>query len=309
MNSALSWQKQREFGGRIGFKLALMCYRFLGKPSAKLICRFCAKLFVILNRRNSNESLKLLSLTLKRKANLKDLERHYLEFAYCIKLAVDAWIDPDSDSNVDFSGLSSLKQGVDSSVQSFSDSKGIVCLSAHFGPLEQARVLSRRHPFLKLTALVYSANSSTFRSALTRLNPLHSSQIIALESVGPSTLIEIEEHLKNGGALGMLADRLTPSSPDRFIALEFLGATAHFPEGPFLLAYLLKCPVYFMLPIYHLETDRTTFVSTELKYDRALKRRQAILQLASSYVAELEKVALKYPYQLFNFFDMWPTSS
>jgi predicted LPLAT superfamily acyltransferase len=93
----------------------------------------------------------------------------------------------------------------------------------------------------------------------------------------------------------------------RVSAVEFLGDIAPFPQGPFILAGLLKCPVYLMFCLkqqaqYHLYVER---FNKDLKFHERKARQQNLQTAVQEYAARLEYYCTKAPLQWFNFFPFW----
>ena len=110
----------------------------------------------------------------------------------------------------------------------------------------------------------------------------------------------------SGEWIAMVADRTSTSHTQRSVQCEFLGDPAHFPEGPFILASLLDCPVYFLFCLkekgeygVHLEK-----LADKLELPRAT-RDDALRQVVERYAGVLEQQCLAFPYQWYNFFDFW----
>ena len=108
--------------------------------------------------------------------------------------------------------------------------------------------------------------------------------------------------------VGILADRLldTECSPSDRREFPFLGRPAAFPVGPFRMAALLKRPVILMLGIY-LGENRYRLVFEEL-YDFSLmttNRQAGVEEAMRRYVQRLEHYSRAYPFNWFNFFDVW----
>jgi len=106
--------------------------------------------------------------------------------------------------------------------------------------------------------------------------------------------------------IAMVADRTSIARSARSISCDFLGKTAQFPEGPFIVASLLSCPVYFL---FCLKKDGKYEVYLEkladpLELPRAT-RQEGIEEVVMKYAGLLEKHCLTFPYQWYNFFDFW----
>lgn len=86
----------------------------------------------------------------------------------------------------------------------------------------------------------------------------------------------------------------------------FMGQPAPFPQGPFILASILACPVVL---IFALRQHRKLTVHCEpfanpLTLPRG-ERQQALQEAVDRYAQRLEHYALQAPLDWFNFFDFW----
>ena len=78
------------------------------------------------------------------------------------------------------------------------------------------------------------------------------------------------------------------------------------PQGAFILAGLLKCPVYLMFCLkldekYHIYIE---LFSEKIAFHRK-QRNQMINEAVQQYAARLEHYCMKAPLQWFNFFPFW----
>lgn len=104
----------------------------------------------------------------------------------------------------------------------------------------------------------------------------------------------------------MVGDRTSVAHAGRSISCEFLGHPAQFAEGPFILASLLDCPVYFLFCLkkagrYEVYLEK---VADKLELPRAT-RKEDLERVIRRYAALLEEQCLAFPYQWYNFFDFW----
>ena len=91
------------------------------------------------------------------------------------------------------------------------------------------------------------------------------------------------------------------------LTAEFLGDLAPLPQGPFILAGLLKCPVYLMFCLkqqtqYHIYAE---LFKEDLKFNDRKARQQNLQATIQEYAARLEYYCTKAPLQWFNFFPFW----
>jgi predicted LPLAT superfamily acyltransferase len=92
----------------------------------------------------------------------------------------------------------------------------------------------------------------------------------------------------------------------RTVAVDFLGAPAHFPIGPWVLANALKCQVIFFTTVHEGDSYRVTFerLAERIELPRG-RREEALKAYVSLYAKKLEEICRASPYDWFNFFPFW----
>ncbi len=185
--------------------------------------------------------------------------------------------------------------------------QGAVILTSHLGNMEMTRGLMTDIEFIKLNALVYNRNAAHINDIIRRNNPRAGSDIIDIADFGPQTALVLDNKIRQAEFIAIAADRTPPGQPSRLLPARFLGEPALFPAGPFIVASLLHCPVYFMSCIKH----EDGIYDLEVKHfaERiTLSRKRREKDLAGwiqRYANELETLALRAPLQWFNFYDFW----
>ena len=183
------------------------------------------------------------------------------------------------------------------------EDKGFLLASAHFGSFEALRVLGISERSLPLKTLMYMENAEQLNELLADVNPDVTESVIPLGK--PGSILEVKEWVGQGGIVGILADRITQG--EKLTRVDFLGAPADFPLGPWLLSAMLEAPVMLCFAVYrggghydiHFEplTDGTGA-------DR--DGRQATAErLAALYADRLAHYCREAPYNWFNFYDFW----
>ena len=178
--------------------------------------------------------------------------------------------------------------------------EGFVQLSAHIGNYEIAgytlAVEGKR-----FNALVFAGEKA---SVMRNRNKMFTGTNISMIAIQPdmSHLFEIDKALTDGGIVSMPADRINGSK--KCIELDFLGAKAKFPLGPFSVATMRGLDVLAVNVMKDSLTSYKIYV-TPLAYDKEATRQEQIKQLSSAYVAELEKRVRQYPEQWYNYFEFW----
>lgn len=178
--------------------------------------------------------------------------------------------------------------------------KGYVQLSAHVGNYEIAgyTLVARNNRF---NALVFGGEKATVMAGRSKLFADTNIRMIPVCEDG-SHLFVLNEALANNEIVSMPADRVFGSP--RTIKIDFLGAQAEFPLGPFSVATMRGLDV---LAVNVVKTSARAYkiVVEPLLYDHNAPKKEQQRQLAQSYVSCLEKVVKQYPEQWYNYFEFW----
>lgn len=194
------------------------------------------------------------------------------------------------------------------------EGKGCVALVSHVGSAEELRSLSRAlqeefvHKEVPIICIVDFDITEGFNSMLKRLNPDSQLNLMSIKSIGPESMIQLQEVIDAGGIVVIAGDRVA----DRNIELEFFGEAAEFPFGAFYLASLLEAPAFFVTCVRRKDfgLKRSYMVLVEknparLREDSRKARREFAYETAANYARNLESVVKRHPYQWFNFFAFW----
>lgn len=175
-----------------------------------------------------------------------------------------------------------------------------VIFSSHIGCYELAGYTfdSGNKPF---NALVYLGEKATVMENRDRMFTGNHIRMIPVKK-DMSHLFRIEQALADGEIVSLPADRLFGSP--RHVTLDFLGAPANFPAGPFSVAAMRGVDCITINVMKTSFTGYTAFVH-ELHYDKAAPRKEQVRQLAEDYVAELEKTVRRFPAQWYNYYEFW----
>ena len=173
--------------------------------------------------------------------------------------------------------------------------------NAHMGSYEMAGYffVAQQKPF---NNVIYGAETATIMKYRTAIFARTHIRLIPVEA-DFSHIFAINRAIQNGEIISIAADRNNGS--DRALLVDFLGAPAYFPLGPFALALQRELPTMVLLVLrdgykrYRLIAKRLPLPSP------TLPRAERLQKLANSYVQVLEQVLQRYPEQWFNFFDIW----
>jgi predicted LPLAT superfamily acyltransferase len=192
-------------------------------------------------------------------------------------------------------------------LESLEAKKGGVLVTAHMGCLEVCRLAAERKNGPKLNVLVHTRNAERFNSVLKRLSPDSQVTLLQVTDFSPATAAMLSEKVEAGEFVVITADRVPLSdSSGRTVPAPFLGATAWFPIGPWILASALKCQVILFSVNREDDSDRVRFekLTDQVELPRG-RREEAAAKYVTVYAQKLEQLCRESPYDWFNFFPFW----
>ena len=184
--------------------------------------------------------------------------------------------------------------------------RGQMLVGAHLGNLEVCRALAELGEKITLNVLVHTRHAEHFNRLLGEAGATHV-RLIQVSELNPGVMLQLSQRLENGEWLAIAGDRV-PLHGGRNVEVDFLGHPAAFPQGPWLLAGLLKCPVNLMFCLKHEGRYRVILEPfTDAVLWRRSDREQVIAHWATRYAERLGHYCLEAPQQWFNFYPFWKT--
>jgi predicted LPLAT superfamily acyltransferase len=306
------WSGMKERGSYWGIKLLVESYRFGGHWLCRAIMYPVICYFFLTGKVTREASLDFLRRVqmlepqhpkLNQPVGWRDSLNHFLAFGNAALDRIDAWCDRIQLSQVDFPDRQVLADQLESG-------KGAVLLVSHLGNLELCRAISIHQRKVKVNVMVLTSHAENFNKVLKQLNPDSTLNLIQVTELNPATSMLLQQKIEAGELVVIAGDRTSSNTQGRVIYAPFMGQDAAFPQGPFILAGLLDCPVFLMFCLreqgryrVHLEHFAET-----LKGPRA-GRMDRLQQAVNRYSERLEYFARREPLQWFNFFDFWRKDS
>ena len=182
--------------------------------------------------------------------------------------------------------------------------RGQILIGAHLGNLEVCRALAERGGQCRLNVLVHTRHAENFNRLMHEAGATHLN-LIQVSELDAATMLRLHACIEKGEWLAIAGDRV-PLHGGRVAEVDFLGAPARLPQGPYLLAGLLKCPLNVLFCTrqgrgFRLVMER---FADEVAWDR--RTRDIQLQAhAQRYADRLARACLDTPLQWFNFFPFW----
>lgn len=294
-----SWFKQAERGSPLALRIILWVALNLGRGPSRALLYPITAYFLLLAPRARRYSRDYLARILGRAPRLREVARHFHTFAAVIldRVFLLAGREDCLDIRVHDGEIF---------LQQLESGQGAILLGSHLGSFEALRALAvGRHDF-PVRVLMYTDHNRTITRLLEALNPAVAASVIPLGHT--ETLIQASECLERGEMIGTLGDRVAES--DKTVACRFLGGTARFPQGPLLMAAVLKVPVILCFGLYRGgKRYDIVFERFAERIDIPRGQREAVLaDWVQRYADRLEARVREAPYNWFNFYAFWDDS-
>ncbi|WP_061011215.1 glycosyltransferase family 2 protein [Photobacterium leiognathi] len=307
------WSSHAERGTILGIKTLLAVYSLLGRKAFNVLLKAVMGYYYLTGkkaRKASEDYLEQLEnyasdnqLALPSKLNSYD---HLLSFGHTMLDKLVAWKGDYSENNLTIHGDEHFNELA-------KRQQGIVVLGSHLGNLELCRALSSRHPNIKINALVFTEHAERFNAVLKAINPDSDLNLIQVNELGADTAIMLQQKVEQGEWVVIVGDRTSVTKEQRVVWADFLGKPAPFPQGPFILASVLKVPAYTLFGLRddsqatpHFDVYFEPF-SEQLILPRKT-RETALQETVQQYASRLESYTIKAPLQWYNFFNFWQLS-
>lgn len=237
--------------------------------------------------------------------------KQIFSFAMCIVEKLDGWL-----GRFDYDKLIKHDDDLPVILDQLASGKGAFVIGSHLGNMELLRSISSLNTLgvekhVDVTAIMEMDATSQFNNVLKTVDPNVQMNLIDAKNIGPETICLIEEKIDEGGLVFVAADRTSASARKRVLRHKFLGKDAEFPYGVFMMAALLKVPVYYifgmrdksvtLFPKHHIYVEKST---VDLDCERN-EREQRINDLCLEFIGKLEKFVQLYPFQWYNFHNFW----
>ena len=278
-------------GGRLPFRAVLypvvLWYWFAHRPAREASLEYLGR-------------LERATGAIGRAPGRRETVRHFLSFAETIldkMLAVGGRYRFD---RIRFVGREAIEDMVRTK-------QGALVVTAHMGCLEMCQASADATPGMKLTVLVHTVHAERFNRVLERLSPGRGISLMQVTEITPATAVLLSERVARGEFVAIAGDRV-PLVAGRASAVQvpFLGHVAPFPTGAYMLASLLKCPLYSLGCIRQGDHHEVVF---ECLAERVVlprgDRLGACTVHAARFAQGVERLLARAPYEWFNFFSFW----
>lgn len=305
--SKTHWSKLPEKGNLLALKIMLAAVKLIGRRITYCLAYPVMVYFYCFNKtaRLASQQYFLNLATYARHQNIhiKAMAfQQFVAFGHNLVDKVAVWNHQITREHLNFPNRHELLHLINSK-------QGFVIFSAHLGNIEIMRAIASSSQTCKINALIFNQHAQKFNELLTTLNPDSQLNLIPVVNFDLSIAMQLQHKIDQGEIVIIACDRTPTSRKQHLVSASFLGKKAQFPQGGFLLAYLLRAPVYTMLCLKNKQKYDVIFrlFATQLHLSRQ-QREQELTQYAQQYSDFLAEYCLQYPTQWFNFFDFWRKS-
>ncbi|MBO9538212.1 acyltransferase [Herbaspirillum sp.] len=303
------WAQINEVSFVAGMRLLFAVYRLFGRLPFRLMLYPVLCWYIAANGRARRASHAYLAQVeayrpaLGVHADIRGVFRHFAAFGESLLDKMLLWGGLFRTDRVELTGQEHIAAAI-------AQGRGGLIVCTHLGNLELCRVMGREHPAMKLTVLVHTRHAQAFNRMLAQLDARSQLNLMQVTDMSPATAMVLADKVAQGEFVVIAGDRVPVSPNPRVARASFMGRVAPFPVGPYVLASLLRCPVYLM---FSRRTASGAQVSFEFFRDLIElprnQRAQRLDELAAGYAARLEFHCLQAPFQWFNFYDFWADSA
>jgi predicted LPLAT superfamily acyltransferase len=291
------WQNQREGGNRFWLGVLVAVALRLGRTFMRRLLYLISLYYFLRRSAERQASRTYLTRLFGRRASSWQVFKHIHYFAITLLDRIYLLAHGDRDFDLEVNGLDQLQHYA-------AQGRGVLLVGSHQGSFEVLRALASRCS-VPLRVLLDKQKTPVMTELLEALAPEVGRAVIDVSQGGTATTLAMAETCRAGGMVALLADR--GRAHETLRRVEFLGAPAPFPIGPWLLASTLQVPVILCFGLYR--GKRRYALNFELFAERVEipreDREQALDDILRRYAQRLEHYARLEPYNWFNFYDFW----
>lgn len=302
------WARLEERGVYAGLWIMFWAYRVLGRRVFSAILYVVIFYFLVTGRSAYRASQTFLSrvyddrrgrATLKARPGWRQSFRHFMTFGEAILDKLAAWTGEITSDDIvyhDKAIFDALR----------AQGRGGLLIASHLGNMEVCRALAQLSIGLKLNVLVHTKHASNFNRLLRKVSPDSGIALFQTTEVDAATAIWLNQRVAAGELVVIVGDRIPVSGSGRVSRAPLLGYSAPFPQGPYILASLFRCPVQLIFCLKQSGRYHIYFEPFADLIELPRKARNETLdKLVRHYAERLEHYCTIDPYQWFNFFDFW----
>ena len=292
-----AWLSQRERGTVAALRLATLWATLVGRTLSRPMVHLIALYYALFDANAKRVSRDWFARLTGEKPSFGQVYKHVLTFA-------QVTLDRLYFTSGRLAPFEFTRTGNQLLTRQAESGQGAILLGAHVGSFEAMRASGSTEK-MPISIVGTWENAKMINALLSSLDPEMPPQVVDSTGDPVSLALTLRDRIAKGHLLAMMADRV--GLHEKTVEVDFFGEPASFAAGPFLLAAVLKCPVFIVFGLYS-EPNRYDLYCEPFCEKVVLPRgdREAGLQkVVEEYAERLESYARKAPDNWFNFFDFW----
>lgn len=238
-----------------------------------------------------------------------------VSFCLCVVEKIEGW-----QGKINYGDIHFLDDDSNELKKNLAQGKGALLIGSHLGNIDMMRAVAVRDQIgvdrkVPITVVLRANITKVFDKTMSDMTSsinLDGMDFVDTANFSPDTMMKLMDTIERGGLVVITGDRTPADGRGRVIAKKIFGKDAALPYGPFLLAFLLKAPVYFFFAL------RQKDIMLKPRYDMNVEnarvpfddcpraeREARIQDLAERFARALEARASERPFQWYNFYDFW----
>lgn len=305
--SSRHWAQQRERGSLLLMRFTVAASRLLGRRLLSPMLHAIVLYFFLFGRsaQRSAEQYQARLANWSGRSELRPTRRsvfaQFMQFSDALLDKVEVWHGRISLEHLDVDDPAGIRTRSHQR-----EGRGQLLVGSHLGNLEVCRALAEIGKKARLNVLVHTRHAENFNRLLEQAGTSHV-RLVQVSELTPDVMLQLSQRLDEGEWLAIAGDRV-PLHGGRRTTVDFLGAPADLPQGPWLLAGLLECPVSLLFCLKQGSRYRVSLEPFAERIEwRRSQREQVIQACAQRYAQRLEHYCLQAPLQWFNFYPFWKT--
>lgn len=301
------WANMEEAGLYWLMRLAFSIYTFFGPTIFRCILYPVVTYYFLVNRDARAASLDYLSHVEKfslgqlLESGWRQSYYHFLAFSESIIDKLSAWNNRISLADVVIHGRDEIQSRLE-------QNKGGMIIGSHLGNVEVCRALVSINENTRINIMVHTKHAKNFNRLLRDVSVVQNVSLLQVTEISPAVAISLDHKIKSGEFVFIVGDRIPVRNNGRTQEVSFLGENASFSQGPYILASLLKCPIYTLFCLKESGTYHLYFEHFSEKIHLPRKDREhALREYVQRFADRLQKYCMMAPLQWFNFYFFWST--
>lgn len=286
------YQMKEQAAGTLRLVIIWHIYKLFGKKFVMFLVFFIT-FFAFIGANEARKYSKKYLQAIGLNSGFINQFKHFFNFSYSLVDKMEVFSGEFNPENIFFDNEN------DKNVFVKDLQNGIFVIGSHLGNIEMMRAFLRTDLCKHLNIFLSAEQCKIFNNFIKQIAIKSPVKIYPIEEISVNTSIEIKEKISNGEVVIIAGDRVSKYSKNTYV--PFLGKKVQIPAGTFKFAVMMESPIYFICALREKEKYRVYLK----KFEYTGTKKDTIKQMQKEYLAFLEKLVYRYPFQFFHFYDFF----